>query len=494
MEMNFSPNFKNKPFQLKISFRQKITLILCGLFLFFVLLEVSLRLGGFILLSMQEYRNTQSIKQKGTYRILCLGESTTQGQYPQFLEEALNQRNIGVRFSVIDEGRRGMNTPAILSRVEFYLDEYHPDMVVAMMGINDKGEHIPYEVATTSKVMLFVKSFQTYKFSRLLWLHLLVKAKEVGFYKTKKDRRGFEGVGLKKYYAEPILMEESFKKVTDLNLKNDNDYVKLGMLCQEQGKFPQAEAAFKKAMELNPKNDNVYVELGWFYREQNKPLPAEGLLKKAIEINPKNDQAYIGLGGIYRKQGKLPQAEGLLKKAIEINPKNDQAYISLGGLYQEQSKLFQAEDLFKRAIEINPEYDNMYGAMSALCEEMGSRKLAKEYAWKANMARLEYYIPVTVNNYRKLKVILGKRGIRLVCVQYPMRNIEPLKKIFGDNARGVIFTDNEKPFKDVVKQGGARRYFRDMFGGDFGHCTDKGNRLLAQNIADVIFSEVFNKQ
>jgi len=32
-----------------------------------------------------------------------------------------------------------------------------------------------------------------------------------------------------------------------------------------------------------------------------------------------------------------------------------------------------------------------------------------------------------------------------------------------------------------------------MFGGDFGHCTPKGNRLLATNIADVILKEVFHK-
>jgi len=54
---------------------------------------------------IQEYHNLQSIKQKGTYRIMCLGESTTRREYPPFLEEILNQRNIGVRFSVIDKGR-----------------------------------------------------------------------------------------------------------------------------------------------------------------------------------------------------------------------------------------------------------------------------------------------------------------------------------------------------------------------------------------------------
>jgi len=102
----------------KVNFKTKITLIIFGVFLFLILLEAGLRLGGFILLSIQEYRNLQSIKQKGTYRIMCLGESTTQGQYPQFLEQVLNQRNIGVRFSVVDKGIAGTNTPAILSQVE----------------------------------------------------------------------------------------------------------------------------------------------------------------------------------------------------------------------------------------------------------------------------------------------------------------------------------------------------------------------------------------
>ena len=73
-----------------------------------------------------------------------------------------------------------------------------------------------------------------------------------------------------------------------------------------------------------------------------------------------------------------------------------------------------------------------------------------------------------------------------------MRSIESLKKIF-EGQTGVIFVDNERIFKDAVKREGYKEYFKDMFGGDFGHCTPKGNRLLAENIADVILKEVFSK-
>ena len=173
---------RNNPAKSKITFRTKITLIIFGLFLFFILLEVGLRIGGFILVSLQEYRNQASIRQKGTYRILCLGESTTQNQWPPFLEEILNQRNTGIRFSVIDKGRGGTNTPVILSQVESYLDEYHPEMVVAMMGANDYGRHMPVETPSSSRIILFLRSLRTYKMARLLWLHMTIKAKEIGLY------------------------------------------------------------------------------------------------------------------------------------------------------------------------------------------------------------------------------------------------------------------------------------------------------------------------
>ena len=77
-------------------------------------------------------------------------------------------------------------------------------------------------------------------------------------------------------------------------------------------------------------------------------------------------------------------------------------------------------------------------------------------------------------------------------MQYPMCSVEPLKKIFAGQ-EGIIFVDNEKVFKDALREGGYRAYFIDMFAGDFGHCTEKGNRLLAENIAKVILKNIFGK-
>ena len=67
----------------------------------------------------------------------------------------------------------------------------------------------------------------------------------------------------------------------------------------------------------------------------------------------------------------------------------------------------------------------------------------------------------------------------------------PLKKMFKDS-NGIIFVDNEKIFKEALKNASFKEYFMDMFAGDFGHCTPKGNKLLAKNVANAILKERFN--
>ena len=176
--------------RIKAPLQQKIALIFLGVFLALIILETGLRLSGFIILSLQQRRNMLRVKEKGAFRILCLGESTTQNQYPPFLEEILNKSNAGIRFSVIDEGKAGTNTSRILNEVESYLDKYRPDMVVAMMGINDCIAYISYDTSISSnKCIRLMSPFKLYKLARLLWFHMITKAKEMRFIKLPVDKQ-----------------------------------------------------------------------------------------------------------------------------------------------------------------------------------------------------------------------------------------------------------------------------------------------------------------
>ncbi len=59
----------------KTKLKQKIITILLGILFSIIILEAGIRMVGFVFWRVQEYRNRISIKQRGTYRILCLGES-----------------------------------------------------------------------------------------------------------------------------------------------------------------------------------------------------------------------------------------------------------------------------------------------------------------------------------------------------------------------------------------------------------------------------------
>jgi len=357
-----------------------------------------------------------------------------------------------------------------------------------MMGINDSGYVKYYEEIPEANSKLF-DSYRTYRFLKIMWMQILRKDKRAVVSKS------VEGNNLKKQ-DKSFLSSSKLENIEQNNVTQTGNFcnkaVELGSFLREQGRFTLAEESFKKAIELNPTNDWAYIQLGYLYNDQKKSSLAEESFKKAIELNPTNDWAYIQLGYLYNDQKKSSLAEESFKKAIELNPTNDWAYLNLGSLYKNQGRLSQAEKLFQKALELDPNNDRIYGALAMVYKEMGRQDVAQEYFRKTNKIREEGYDPVTFSNYHKLKEVLDERGIKFACVQYPMRSIELLKRIFLDQ-NGIIFVDNDKIFKEVINKTSYNDYFVDSFAGDFGHCTEKGNRLLAKNIASNILKKVFGQ-
>lgn len=480
---------RNNPAKIDVTLRTKIALIIFGLFLFLILLEAGLRLGGFIILSLQEYRNLQSIKQKGTYTIICVGESTTQEQYPSYLEGNLNRSIIGPRFSVINKGLRGTDTSVIVNNMEEYLAVYKPNMVVAMMGVNDGTEYAPLKAENLSMVIRCVRSLRTYKLARLLWLHIMTKFEKVRsvIYRAITFTQS-------ECQSKNLSSAEADHKVRiDPKSKGSCFYFELGWLYIKQNKLSIAEGVFRKGIEINPNDSRCYMGLGRLYKMQNRPDLAEESLKNGIAVEPNNYSCYSELGHFYAELDKLSLAEELFRKGIAVNSKDSSLYGELVWVYLRQGKFSLAEEIAKKATEINPKDARLYGLCASVYEEKHQWDLASEYYSKANGLRIKECNSVTVNNYRKLKEILYKRGVRLVCVQYPMRSVDSLIKIFGVDSYDIVFVDNERIFKEAVQKEGYATYFRDMFAGDFGHCTDKGYRLLAENITKAISKEMLHK-
>ncbi|MCM8783027.1 MAG: tetratricopeptide repeat protein [Candidatus Omnitrophica bacterium] len=456
--------------------------------MFTVILEVSLRLLGFIHLSLQEWKNRLALKQDSTFRVLCLGESTTFGykdSYPSQLEEILNQKRPDIYFRVINLGIPGVDSSFILEHLEENLVKYSPHLVVAMMGINDDNIFLSLKKSRFSKIKIFLRNFKSYKLARLLIIHIKVKTKELySFYKR---------FALRNKSGSSYPNKEKLKN----NPKLDWNYIKLGWHYKNLGDNYKAEQMFKKSIETEPFNEWAYVELAHLYRVSGKYSEAEKLLKKVLERNPFSTVGYMGLGWNYYDVKKYKDAEEMFKKAIQLNSDYPEAYYWLGQIYIQQHKFSQAKDMFEKIILLEPYNLDVYSALFFLSELLGNTEEAQRYLFLKESVMAKYYNFIynfiTRNNFRKLKEILERRGIKLVCVQYPMRSIQPLKDIFKDK-KDIIFVDNEAIFKEAVKKEGYTTYFKDSFAGDFGHCTLKGNRLLAENIATVVLKEYFSSE
>lgn len=92
---------------------------------------------------------------------------------------------------------------------------------------------------------------------------------------------------------------------------------------------------------------------------------------------------------------------------------------------------------------------------------------------------------MTAHNYQTLRALLHEHGIPLVAVQYPLRDPGPLRVLL-DLDPAVTLVDNQTPFRTALRTAPYDELFTDVFAGDFGHATARGNRLLADTVAQAI--------
>jgi len=272
---------------------------------------------------------------------------------------------------------------------------------------------------------------------------------------------------LRVYKLARIIFEAWKNKIQSVNSNNMvkepeyNEYFEEGKKYLKKGNLEKAEEMFIKSLEINPNNWETYQYLGFIYARINDINGAEKMFMKSLEINERNDAVCAWLGFIYLNQHKLKDAEKLLERAIEINPKNEEAYTQLCSVYS--------------AMNVSNEKIEKF-----LYDKKGI--LFKVDSYDSN---------ITEYHYQQLYKKLNEDGIRYIAMQYPRVNIDTLKNMFkGDE--DVIFVSNEENFNNALKEGSYDDYFIDKFSDefDFGHCNPKGNKLIAENVANIILKEL----
>jgi len=494
---------------------KKISLLLLGSFLGLFLIEFGLRISGDIYLRIKGQQDIALAKQTGRYTIVCLGESTTvfygKDSYPSQLEGILNKSGTGINFKVINKGIVGTTTDVILSYLEDNLNKYNPDMVAAMIGINDSDETIPYRKNRIDKLRLFFRNFRIYKIiSRFLKAtkHAPVKKppppgipsqaksrKEISpeiAVSRLADNTAFAAAESYRQKGDWKNAVKLYKKILSEDSENDGSLFGMGEYYRQIEEYPTAVNYFLKSVKSNPDNAVAHISLGFSYFGLNKYQAAIASIEKGLKINPSLKNCLPTLAEIYMACGQYKNARNLLKKIIKDNPDNHYAHLKLINCLVREKKYQGATSLMEGEFKTNPWLDIMHNNLALDYEKCGNLRKADEHRAKAKEVQLARYNPATRHNYNRIKDMVLNRGIKLVCIQYPLRNINALKNLFNQKDN-IIFVDNEGVFENALKTNEYRELFKDRFAGDFGHCTPKGNRLLAENIAKSILGEVFKQ-
>ncbi len=451
---------------------KKIVIIILGLIFGIVLLEIVMFISSYI--------NSIPLKNKGKaeLRILCLGESMTVGRrgdysWPSQLESILSEEN-KINVEVVNRGIAEVDSSRIVESLVYDLKKFCPDLVIIMTGINDSG----------------IEYYRNYPFySRFLFKY------------SKLYKLFF--IFIKNIYAD--IPEKKIVKINN-KLKYgrnlDEMYFQLAKEYLKLFQVEKVEEYLKKSIEVNNHNLKSYIFLGALYSQMNNNEALE-LLINAKNMFPQEKQIYFLLSENYIALGDLNKAEGELKQYLEINPKSEKAKVRLGQIYMLNNKFDSAQKYIVEALKsrsnhylvdieigkfykIIGKYDIAKVYFEKVLKADKNNEIAKNYLEELNDQSGNYINPKTKDNYLKIKKILDDYKIPLVCMQYPMRSIKPLKNIFLNSSSEVFFVDNEYVFKDAVKVNGADKYFVDLFAGDFGHCTKEGNRLIAENTSKIL--------
>jgi tetratricopeptide (TPR) repeat protein len=201
---------------------------------------------------------------------------------------------------------------------------------------------------------------------------------------------------------------------------------------------------------------------------------------------------------VFEKRGEFAGAEELYLSLRSQCPESAQICLRLGKLYVRRKDYAKAEEMYREAGMINPDDETYHVFMGDLFFLQKDYVRAEKYLEAAD--RLLYRKPGhgfsisagTAANYRKLLDRLKRDHIKVVCMQYPLLSVEPLREMLrgSGDAADVYFVSNERSFRGALAREEYFDYFVDKFACGFGHCTEKGNRLVAKNIADALLWHV----
>ncbi len=412
---------------------KRSALVLVGIAAGLVLAELSLQIASIGAQRLREARaGGARLPSDGRFRILCLGESTTAPHmgsaqpWPEQLERILNERSGRPGFAVFNEGVAGTNSLVILSRLPGQLRKYRPHLVVSMIGVND-GRWFGVRTAKPAEGLL------AHAASGLRLPRLLRTIQEY----LASGGRSAPAPG----WADLSALRARISAL------------------ERRGRISEAEKLVARARDEFPEHPWPHVKLSDIRERQGRLRDAEDSLLRAVCLRPENAWVHRRMAEFLERRGRLEEAAEPLERAMRLEPEDPQPSLRLAEWLARQGKMEEAR--------------------ARLGRYLGNGRLRIGYSGGSTRA-------VTAAHYDQIRSLVQGSGAKLACVQYPTLDPEELRRLFTRPCD--LLVSNRENFREALRNSRYEEYFVDVISGQrgWGHCTEKGDRLIAERLAGLI--------
>lgn len=413
---------------------KSILFVFFAIILALAILELALRFGGYGYLHLK-YPTKIVERKPNEFNILCFGDSFTLGigapngkGYPDQLERLLRENYEKSNFNVYKEFR--INSSTVLKYLTRDIERYSPDLVIVMIGCNDRWslENCTYfklgRENLLTKIGIPLSSLNVYKLAKIFLLNSTSLFTNVMPQSNRLDTN-----------------EESDNIYSKFPFKNQTaaKHFQIGQDYFSSGNYDRALEEFKVAEKLDPRNPCVHFRLACIYLQV---LHDYDLGKKyALSLLSCGDSSTVMPSFMLLSYAVKDMDEMVaeMKGIIESKYKTDEKAKSLRNL--------KILSLFQR-----------------------------------NNKEIEKIIDYNLNEIIK---IARQDKIKIVLMQYP--HFVFVREIINRKANlfKIPLVDNYVKFEDELRS--ARFKKEDLFAAD-GHCNANGYGLISQNVYDFLIS------
>ncbi len=504
----------------------RLAAVLIGVVVALGATELALRAASAVVL--WRARGTVEPLRDHEVRILCIGESTTGGVWPEQLEELLRHRHPERSIRVFKRYFVGGRTDRIEKALPAWLTETRPHIAITMLGINDEGNVLVYQRSET--VPWLVRHSLTAKLTVLLWRSFRAApapetssppgeaAENVpGDPRDDATRELIDRLEREREEAEKRFQFAPTLKIQPQLIEIDPrtpyfHVVRLAETLTDDISSDRLNSFLRNEVDIDPRDFDLERDAAQLQAWGDAHGDAFGTLRLLTSFasragNQKlldtvlseagSDPRPLVAGSAWVRQaarlfrnGRQPGAAAALQRARTLLPGTPPWKLVLGFVAFSLHAYDQAVDLLQQTVRESPEMpprhrDVVIGWLSQSCAMAGDSVNARRWDSRLLEDQSGRFLEFTRVHYTRIVDHLRGERIQVIAMQYPTLPLASLRNLLG-NRSDVRYLENRAAFELELQSRGYEALFTDRFAGSFGHMTDLGNSLVAARAASAI--------